>query len=109
MTQCNNCGENWNFKHVMTQYLAFNPSMDCPSCGERQYLSSKYAKRCVAATLMLPILMLLPAFFDISVVAMAIMFTIALVAIVSVHLFTIELMCEDERWPDRLYDRMADR
>lgn len=78
--------------------------MPCPSCGETQYLSGKYRERSLLATLLIPLLILIPAFFSIPVIAMAVLFIAAFAAIAVIHLFTIELADEEETWRQRLYE-----
>lgn len=55
------------------------------------------------ATLLIPLLILIPAFFDISVITIGVTFLAAFVAITFVHLFTLELECEEETWRSSPY------
>ncbi len=104
MTRCRNCGDNWNVRATLKRYTTSTPGMPCPSCGEVQYLSREYRERSMLVTLLIPLLMLIPAFFNIPVVAMAILFVAAFTAIAVIHLSTIELADEQETWRQRLYE-----
>ncbi|MFC3418072.1 TIGR04104 family putative zinc finger protein [Salinicoccus hispanicus] len=98
MTRCSSCHENWSASSVLKRYTAIAPGMACPSCGQMQYLSEKYRKRSLMAMLLIPLLMLIPAFFDISIAAMSLLIIAGFAAIAVIHLFTIELTGEDGVW-----------
>lgn len=95
MVKCKNCEQAWPVNAVLKRYVTLDIGMDCPHCGEIQYLSKEYRKRSILATLLIPLLILIPAFFDISIITIAVTFMAAFIAITFVHLFTLELESEE--------------
>ncbi|WP_411844275.1 TIGR04104 family putative zinc finger protein [Salinicoccus sp. HZC-1] len=98
MVKCKNCEAQWPANAVLKRYITLDVGMDCPHCGKIQYLSQEYRKRSILATLLIPLLILLPAFFNVSFIAIALTFVAAFIAITCIHLFTIELAGEEETW-----------
>ncbi|MCG1008971.1 hypothetical protein J4760_02770 [Salinicoccus sp. ID82-1] len=96
MIRCSSCHENWSVSSALKRYTAIAPGMACPSCGQMQYLSERYRERSLMMMLLIPLLMLIPAFFEISIVAMSLLILAAFIAIAVIHLFTIELSGDQE-------------
>lgn len=103
MVKCTNCENSWPVRAIIKRYSTLEAGMDCPHCGEVQYLSKEYRKRSLLATLMIPLLILIPAFFNVSFIATAFIFVLAFMAITSVHLLTMELASEEETWRQETY------
>jgi len=55
------------------------------------------------ATLLIPLLLLIPALFDFSFPVIAVIFSAAFIALTFIHLFTLELACEEETWRNSPY------
>lgn len=94
LIRCSSCHENWNTRAALKRYTTLSHGMECPSCGQMQYLSDRYRERSLMMMLLIPVLMLIPAFFNISIMAMSLLIFAALIVIASIHLFTTELVSE---------------
>lgn len=103
MVKCKNCEQEWPANAILKRYITLDIGMNCPHCGKTQYLSKEYRKRSIMATLLIPLLILIPAFFDVSFLTIAITFMAAFIAITFVHVFTLELACEEETWRNSPY------
>ena len=104
MVKCTNCENRWPLRAIIKRYSTLEAGMNCPHCGEVQYLSREYRKRSLLATLLIPLLILIPAFINVSFIATAFIFVLAFMAIVSVHLFTMELAGGEEAgWGQESY------
>ncbi|WP_380659901.1 TIGR04104 family putative zinc finger protein [Salinicoccus sesuvii] len=94
MIRCSSCHESWNIRAVLKRCTTLSPGMECPSCGQMQYLSDRYRERSLMIMMLIPLLMLIPAFFDIPIMAMSILIFATFIVIGIIHIFTIELVSE---------------
>jgi CXXC-20-CXXC protein len=91
MTKCQNCGKEWHGKVLLKRYITLDPGMDCPYCGETQYLTKKYRRRSLLAILLLPLLIFVPLLAGFGIIVVLITLAAIISAIIGVQLFTIEL------------------
>lgn len=103
MVRCKNCEHAWPVNAILKRYITLDIGMDCPHCGKTQYLSKDYRQRSMLATLLIPLLLLIPALFDFSFPVIAVIFSAAFIALTFIHLFTLELACEEETWRNSPY------
>ncbi|WP_342389316.1 TIGR04104 family putative zinc finger protein [Salinicoccus bachuensis] len=103
MTRCKSCGDNWNVRATLKRYTTSAPGMACPYCGETQYLSQKYRERSMFITLLIPLPILIQAFFDVHLEGMIVLFVSAFLLVIMFHLFALEVEAEEEDWRNRFY------
>lgn len=88
----------WPAEAILKRYITLEPGVDCPRPAEEmRYLSKSTAGGSMLATILIPLLILIPAFFNVSILTIAVIFAVALIAILSIHL-TLELASEEETW-----------
>lgn len=91
MAKCQKCGREWRGAAIIKRYITLEPDVECPHCGESQYLTKKYRRRSLLSVLLLPLLIFIPIFAGFGL--FTVLFTLAAIfsAIIGVQLFTIEL------------------
>ncbi|WP_093137204.1 TIGR04104 family putative zinc finger protein [Salinibacillus kushneri] len=66
MPICQNCGYCWRWKEAFRKNFTLDIALNCPSCGEKQYPSSKTRKKASLFTILLPFPLLLNIFLPFS-------------------------------------------
>jgi CXXC-20-CXXC protein len=70
--------------------------MPCPYCGEKQYLTSKSRKRSSLPVFIIPFLIFIPYFFDISLFAVISIYAGVGIGIMCIYPLLIELSNQEE-------------
>ena len=64
MPICQNCNHHWSWKQTIKKMFTLDTGMNCPSCGNKQFLTSKSKKRSNVLIFLAPFIMLLNILFD---------------------------------------------
>ncbi len=65
MPICQNCKHYWSWKQTIKKTFTLDTGMNCPSCGKKQFLTSKSKKRSNVLVFLAPFIMLLDILFNI--------------------------------------------
>ncbi|MBO0602809.1 hypothetical protein I2483_14160 [Sporosarcina sp. E16_3] len=96
MPNCNSCGRKWNWKNAFIKYLRFNRGVECPYCGEKQYVTPKSRKRTGLISIA-PTLTLIPAVqFEIHWTIVISILSVTAVLVMFLSLYMIELTNKDK-------------
>jgi len=58
MPICQNCHHKWTWKQTFKRSFTLDTGMKCPSCEEKQYMTSRARKRSTAIPFLVPLIML---------------------------------------------------
>jgi CXXC-20-CXXC protein len=91
MPTCQNCHEKWSWKQTFKKSFTLDTALPCPFCGEKQYLTSRARKRGALLTMIIPFLIFIPFFFDITIFAAVSVYFAAGIGIMLIYPFVVEL------------------
>lgn len=100
MAKCQNCGQEWRGSILLKRYITLEAGMECPYCGEPQYLTKKYRRRSLLSVLLLPLLIFLPPLAGLGLLVTLLAFAAVCSIIIAVQIFTIELANTPQTWRD---------
>src|SRR5690625_6632073 len=69
MPTCQNCGKDWNWKQTVKRSFTLGTGMKCPYCESKQYFTTKARRRSSLLSFIVPLLILLPWLFELSIPA----------------------------------------
>ncbi|MCJ1907700.1 TIGR04104 family putative zinc finger protein [Planococcus ruber] len=97
MPTCQNCGQQWSWKNAFQKYIKLNKGMECPHCGEIQYVTSKSRKQSSAYSIP-PLLILIFSnlLFDLSIPVYIMLAAVLFAATLVFYPFKMELTSKDE-------------
>jgi CXXC-20-CXXC protein len=96
MPTCQHCKNAWTWKQAMRKAFTLGPEMECPYCGEKQYLTRKSRKKQSMLGVIGPIFIMIPIIFDLTLVMLFGIFAIATLVMLSSIPFFMELASEEE-------------
>lgn len=97
MPTCQNCGQQWSWKKSFKKYMKFNHGMECPHCGEIQYVTSKSRGEAgVFSFLPIVILIFSDLFFDLSIPVYILLAVVLFGISLMLYPFKMELTSKDE-------------
>ncbi|WP_397443523.1 TIGR04104 family putative zinc finger protein [Planococcus sp. 107-1] len=65
MPICENCKTGWTWKQTLKSSFVLTTSMKCPYCSKKQYTTPKSRKQILLLNMLIPLPLLIQAFFDI--------------------------------------------
>ncbi|KAB8138525.1 hypothetical protein F9U64_04435 [Gracilibacillus oryzae] len=68
MPVCQICHKTWSWKQTIKKSFTLDTGMNCPYCGEKQYVTTKTRKITALITFAVPVIMLVNLFFGASLV-----------------------------------------
>src|SRR5699024_3825172 len=97
MPTCQNCDKDWSWKQAVKSSFTLDTGMKCPYCESKQYLTTKARKRSSMFPFIVPLLILLPWFSELSIPAMISIFIGFYLVFLGIYPFLIELSNREER------------
>ena len=96
MTNCKNCGIEWNWWLCVKKSFRFTRAMRCPNCNEKQYQSTTSMRR-TSIISMIPILIIpITVLFDIPLIAAALLAIVLFLVAIGIGPMTLTLSNEEE-------------
>lgn len=74
MPECANCGKQWSWKETTKSSFTLDTGMICPHCGKKQFVTAKSRKWMMIPMFLIPLPLMLTAFFDLTVYAAVILY-----------------------------------
>lgn len=96
MPTCTNCQHEWSWKEAVKSSFRLTPTLKCPTCGERQYLTKKSRKRMVFFNWVVLIPLVLNAFIELGFFFFLCLTFFFLLLSISLLPFNMELAKEEE-------------
>src|SRR5690625_6620454 len=96
MPECKNCGKKWKWSDAIKRIFSLGTAIMCPYCEEKQYLTNQSRRKMGIMHMLLPMLILLPVFIDISFLVGFGVFAAAAIVVFSIYPFIMELTDEEE-------------
>ncbi|MFA1819236.1 TIGR04104 family putative zinc finger protein [Virgibacillus oceani] len=96
MPRCKNCGGKWKWSDAIKRIFSLGTAIICPYCDEKQYLTNQSRRKMGIVHMLLPLLILLPIFIDISFPIAFGMFAAATIIVFSICPFIMELTDKEE-------------
>ena len=96
MAACQKCHKQWSWKEITKKSFTFEMKMDCPHCGQVQYISAKARKKAINFAMILQLIWLLPLFLGATSYFTIISVCTALIMSITLSPFLLELSNEEE-------------
>ena len=96
MPVCQNCEQKWTWKQTVKKSFTLDTAMPCPHCDQKQYITSKSRKRGAPLTMIIPFLIFIPYFFDITLLIAISLYVVVGIGVMLIHPFLIELSNQEE-------------
>jgi CXXC-20-CXXC protein len=96
MPECKNCGKKWTWGDAIKRMFTLDTAIICPYCEKKQYITSQSRRKMGIMHMLIPLLILLPLFVDISIPLALAIFAAAATGIISIYPFIMELTDEEE-------------
>lgn len=96
MPVCQNCQQTWSYRETLRKSFTLSMSMTCPHCGAKQYLTPESKKKSGMLSLIVPFIVFIPVFFDVSVLFMAGIYIIVLILLTGMLPFLMKLSSKEE-------------
>lgn len=96
MPICQNCHKQWSWKQTVKKMFTLATGIECPYCGNTQFLTTRSRIRSSIIAFFAPSIMLLNIFVDLSLVAALILLGGSFIAAIAMYPFLIELTDEEE-------------
>src|SRR5690625_656369 len=96
MPECTHCGKKWKWSEAIRRIFSLGTAIICPYCDKKQYLTNQSRRKMGIMHMLLPLLILLPIFIDISFPIALGMFAAAAIIVFSIYPFFMELTDEEE-------------
>lgn len=91
MPTCQSCNNHWSWKQTIKKMFTLDTGMNCPSCGNKQFLTSKSKKRSNVLIFLPPFIMLLAILFDIPAPVTLVLLAMAFFVATAIYPFLIKL------------------
>jgi|SRR5690625_119355 len=96
MPTCQNCGKDWNWKQTVKRSFTLGTGMKCPYCESKQYFTTKARRRSSLLSFIVPLLILLPWLFELSIPAIISIFIGFFLVFIGIYPFLVELSNQEE-------------
>ncbi|RDW19751.1 TIGR04104 family putative zinc finger protein [Oceanobacillus chungangensis] len=94
MPNCQKCGQQWSWSQTLKVNFKLD-GMECPNCGEKQYVTSKSKKKLNRISY-LPAMLIILLLFDLSLQITIGFIIVGCILMIGFYPFLIELTSEDE-------------
>lgn len=97
MPVCQNCHQKWPYSKSFKRMMWFNGAMECPHCGEKQYVTKNTRKRSASLSGLISFIIIFSALIlDLSFTSLAILATIVLIGAILIMPVGVKLSNTDE-------------